>query len=144
FFERHDTPLGHVLCFSGVAGGYSIVNLRCDGRTVGLLTGSIPGEGHPSGRALLDAFAADNPWVGEVVQGGARALPLSRPDDLLARGSVALVGDAARQVFSAHGSGIGIGLVAARLLADTLAQGRTPRDYAVAFQRRWGGLLAGF
>lgn len=142
FFERHGAALGDVLCFSGVAGGYSIVNLRSDGRTVGILTGSIPGEGRPSGRVLLERAAAQEPWIGETLQGGSRALPLGRPHDVLARGHVALLGDSGRQVFAAHGSGIGAGLVAARLLADTLVLGRSPRAYAVAWQRRWGGLFA--
>jgi hypothetical protein len=35
-------------------------------------------------------------------------------------------------------------LVAARALADTLARGGSPHDYAVEWQRRWGGLLAAY
>ena len=72
------------------------------------------------------------------------AIPLQHPYDHVARGRVALLGDAASQVFSAHGSGVGPGLVAARLLADALAEGRGVEGYAVAWHRRFGGLHAGY
>ena len=63
--------------------------------------------------------------------GGQRAIPLGRPHDTLASDRVALVGDAARQVFSAHGSGIGAGMVAARMLVDAIVRGAGPAEYAV-------------
>jgi menaquinone-9 beta-reductase len=144
WFERHEVAPGDGLCFAAVAGGYSILNVRLDGDAVSILTGSIPALGHPSGARLLADFAAEQPWVGETMFGGARTLPLRRPYDALASGRVALLGDAACQVFSAHGSGVGIGLIAARILADALASGAGPDRYAVSFHRQWGGLLAGY
>lgn len=144
FFAEHDTPMGQVLCFAGVAGGYSILNLRADADHVSFLTGSIPGLGHASGKAILDGFVRDHAWVGERLYGGARAIPLRRPFDRLASGAVAAIGDAGSQVFPAHGSGIGAGMVAARMLADTLADGGTPEQWAVAWQRRFGGLYAAY
>jgi flavin-dependent dehydrogenase len=154
YFARHDTPVGQVLCFAGIAGGYSILNVRLSGDHVSILTGSIPAAGnpaHPSGKAILHAFATSQPWIGDTLFGGARAIPVRRPRDVLARGPIALLGDAACQVFPAHGSGIGPGLVAARVLADTLADiaahRRASTDlhaYAVAWQRRHGGLLAAY
>ena len=57
---------------------------------------------------------------------------------------MALLGDAGCQVFPAHGSGVGAGLVAARMLADTLGRGAPLRDYEVAWQRRYGGMFAFF
>jgi flavin-dependent dehydrogenase len=143
FLDRHEVEAGSTLCFTAVAGGYSIVNVRVEGDLVSLLTGSIPALGHPSGAKLLAAFVAEQPWIGQLVFGGARALPLSLPPDL-ARGQVALLGDAASQVMSAHGSGIGLGLVAARQLADALASGEGPEGYARAFRRRWGLLLGSY
>lgn len=142
WFLEQRTPPGHTLCFTSIAGGYSIINVRLEQDRLGILTGSIPADGHPSGKALLDRFAAEHAWIGETLYGGARAIPLRRPYDRIAAGNVAALGDAACQVFSAHGSGIGIGLVAARMLADALADGRGPEGYGVAFHRRWGGLLA--
>jgi flavin-dependent dehydrogenase len=150
WLERHDAREGETLCFTSVAGGYSIVSVRVepahDGRpaAVSLLTGSIPAQGHPSGQRLLDDFVEAHPWIGTRRAGGSRAVPLGRPHDVLAEGNVALLGDAAGQVFSAHGSGIAAGLVAARLLADTLAEGRGPEPYGVRWQRRHGGTFAGY
>ncbi len=144
FFEEHAAEPGETLCFTGVAGGYSIVNVRLDDDGVSLLTGSIPADGHASGLRLLDDFVAKQPWIGEVLFGGSRAIPLARPHDRLASERVALLGDAACQVFAAHGSGIGSGLVAARVLADALGGTGDPRRYAVAWMRRWGGLHAGY
>ena len=133
---------GETVCFTGVAGGYSIVNVRVHGHEVSLLTGSIPANGVPSGLKLLEDFAARHDWIGGAVFGGARALPLRRPWEVIGRGAVALVGDAAGQMFSAHGSGIAMELLAARGLADALADGSGCWGYNVAFQRRYGGRLA--
>lgn len=142
FFAEYEVPTGETLSFSAVAGGFSIVNARLAGDQVALLTGSIPANGHPSGQRLLNEFVATHPWVGEKISGGHRALPLSRSHDRLADDRVALLGDAACQVFPAHGSGIGPGLVAARTLAEELAGGGSPHSYAVFWMRKWGGLLA--
>lgn len=141
FVSQGVTP-GDTLCFTGIAGGYSIINARLEGETIGILTGSIPADGHPSGKELLDRFVAEHPFIGDEIYGGSRAIPLRRPYEHLGKGNVALLGDAACQVFSAHGSGIGIGLIAARMLAEALADGRGPHGYTVAWHRRYGGLLA--
>lgn len=143
WFARHEVPEGHALCFTAIAGGYSIINVRLEGDTIGILTGSIPADGHPSGRALLDRFVAEHAWIGSAQFGGARAIPIRRPFDRLVHGRVALLGDAASQVFSAHGSGIGIGLLAGRLLAESLAAGNLSA-YERRFLREHGGLLAGY
>jgi flavin-dependent dehydrogenase len=150
WLERHDAREDETLCFTSVAGGYSIVSVRVEPphgdrpAAVSLLTGSIPAQGHPSGQRLLDDFVEAHPWIGARRQGGARAVPLGRPHDVLAEGNVALLGDAAGQVFSAHGSGIAAGLLAARLLADTLAEGRGPEAYGARWQRRHGGTFAAY
>jgi menaquinone-9 beta-reductase len=147
FFARHQVPAGATLCAAGVAGGYSIINARLEGDALSILTGSIPADGHPSGRALLDRFVAEQPWIGAEQFGGARAIPIRRPFDRLAYGRVAVLGDAASQVFSAHGSGIGVGLLAGRLLAEALE--RAPgRAGLLAYERRFlqeqGGILAAY
>ena len=144
FFEQRGVTPGDTLCFTGVAGGYSIVNVRIEGDEVSLLTGSIPAEGNPSGKQLLDRFIAEHPFIGPRCFGGSRAIPLGRPTDRLATDRVALLGDAGGQVFSAHGSGVGAGLVAARLLADSIAIDGSPEHYGFAWQRRYGGLFAGY
>ena len=143
FFERHGAGPGDAVCFTSVAGGYSIVNVRLEDDHVSILTGSIPGLGHPSGRQLIDRFVHENRFVGDVIFGGVRAIPLSRPRDRLVLGRTIAIGDAAGQVFSAHGSGIGAGMVAARLLADALER-EAPHDYAVRWQRSYGSVFAAY
>lgn len=144
FHARYGAVLGDAISMIGIAGGYSTLGLRVSGDRVGILTGSIPAAGYPSGPALLSRFVEENAWIGARVFGGSRALPLGRPHDLLADDRVAIIGDAARQTFSAHGSGVGYGLIAARLCAEALCSGKGPRAYGVAFQRRHGGTLAAF
>lgn len=144
YFERHQVPVGETLCFTGIAGGYSIINARLEGDELSILTGSIPADGHPSGRALLDRFVAEHPWIGAARFGGARAIPIRRPFDRLAHDRIALLGDAGCQVFSAHGSGIGLGLLAGRMLADALAHGEGPAGYQRRFLREHGGVLAAY
>lgn len=143
-FARHRVPLGEVLSFVGSAGGYSVLNLRLEGDHVSMLTGSIPAEGHPSGRAMIERFAAEHPWIGPPIRAGARAIPLGPPALPLARGRVARIGDAALQVFSAHGSGIGAGLVAARVLVDAITRGGGLAEYETRWTRERGGLLAAY
>jgi flavin-dependent dehydrogenase len=145
FFEDHGVQPGDTLCFTGVSGGYSIINVRYDPaeNTLAILTGGIPGLGHQSGVSLIEDFVGKHSWVGPKQFGGSRAIPLLAP---LARpdlGPMVRVGDAARQVFAAHGSGIGAQLIAADHLATTLADGGTLRDYAVQWQRTWGGHFCG-
>lgn len=142
FFLSRGVPPGDTLCFTSIAGGYSIVNVRLEGETIGILTGSIPAEGHPSGKELLDRFVGEHPFIGEKIFGGSRAIPLRRPYERLGSDNLALLGDAGCQVFSAHGSGIGIGLIAARMLAEALADGRGPHGYTVAWHRKYGPLFA--
>jgi flavin-dependent dehydrogenase len=146
FFEEQGVPVGEICCRVAVAGGFSVLNVRLHPGvgTVGILTGSIPALGFPSGRAMLDDFVKAQPWIGERIFGGAAPIPLGRAHARLAEGNVALLGDAGRQVFPAHGSGVGAGMLAARMLADTIASGAPLRDYEVAWQRRYGGVFAFF
>lgn len=145
FFRDRGMEPGDVLVLAGLAGGYSVLNVRLASDGVSMLSGTIPAEGNPSGRAVIEQFASEHGrWIGEAIHAGARAIPLGRPVDTLSRGRVALLGDSARQVFSAHGSGVGAGLVAARVLADELAHGRGLDGYAVRWHREHGGLLAAY
>lgn len=142
FFGAHDARMGETVCFTAVAGGYSIVNVRVSEGTVSLLTGSIPGDGRPSGRKLLDDFVREQPWIGRTLFGGARSIPIDRPRVRLAEGRIALLGDSASQVFGAHGSGIGPGLVAARLLAEVLAgEPEDLHEYSARWFREYGGTV---
>lgn len=142
FFERYETPVGETLCFTGVAGGYSILNLRLEEDRISILTGSIPAAGNAPGLTITQRFVDENPWVGPMIFGGARAIPLIRPRIRVGRDRFAALGDAAGQVHTAHGSGIGQGILAARMLADALASGGGPTAYNLTWQRRFAGMLA--
>lgn len=144
FYRRYGVAWGETAVFSSLHGGFSIINVRATDEQVSILTGSIPALGHPSGRAILDRFVDSEPWIGDREFGGSQAIPLGRPAEVIARGQVALLGDAAGQVFSAHGSGVGAGLVAAAELAQALANGGGPEAYGVRWMRRWGGLFASY
>jgi flavin-dependent dehydrogenase len=146
---------GEVLGISGLAGGYSVLNLAVDRRAgeVSLLTGTVPDGGRsPSGMHLLERYVRTQPWIGRRRFGGAGAIPIRRPLTRLVSPGFALLGDAACQVFPAHGSGIGLGLCAARLLADAVLAVPTEQTgsleslwaYAATFHRRHGGVLAGY
>jgi len=142
FFLRHRARQGDTLVFTGIAGGYSIVEVRFDDEQVALLTGSIPALGYPSASVLLERFVAEHSWIGGAVFGGSRPIPLRRALPRVGRDRVAAIGDAAFQLYSAHGSGIGQQLVAARVLADALARGRGAEGYNREWQRGWGGAVA--
>lgn len=146
YFTSRDVPPGEICAHVGVAGGYSLINVRLhgDGDHVGVLTGSIPALGHPGGKAILDRFVREQPWIGAPLHVGSGAIPLRRPREELTDGTVVLVGDSGCQVFLAHGSGIGAGILAGKLLIETLVAGGTPFDYEVAWHRRWGGLFAAY
>jgi flavin-dependent dehydrogenase len=152
FLERHEARPGEILGRVGVSGGYSVGNVLVmpDLAEVDLLSGAIAQPQYLSGPAILEEIRAREPWIGEAVFGGASALPLRRPYDRLSAPGVALVGNAACQVFPAHGSGIGTGLIAARLLADAVGGADDPGGedatwaYQHAFHRELGGLLGAY
>jgi hypothetical protein len=99
FFAKHNVPVGDAAVFTGVAGGYSIVNVRADisqraakdgdaPPTISILTGAIPGGGHTPGTVLLERFLEANPWIGPRIFGGARAIPIGPPAGALFEGGV--------------------------------------------------------
>jgi menaquinone-9 beta-reductase len=156
YLAKNDVQSSDVHALTGTHGGYSVVNIRVDiaangeGGQVGLLTGAVPDSG-TTGAAMIDELRRAHPWIGERIFGGAGALPLRRPYARLTAPGLALLGDAACQMFSAHGSGIAIGLRAARLLADVVLEGTRSQlgdedaswPYAMHFHRTHAGTLAG-
>lgn len=150
FLEQRGARPGDDVAFPGIAGGYSTLTLftRRDDDVIGVLAGSIPALGVDGGAELVRRFVASQPWIGARMWGGQGAIPLRRPYATLGAARVALLGDSACQVYSSHGSGIGIGLVAARLLASAASSIDDPGSprvldrYARRFRQRHGGLLA--
>lgn len=155
FLDRMEAVPTENLAWVSAHGGYSLlrVTISQDMAHASLLTGSIATPEYPSGQKIMDEFVGREPWLGAVEFGGARAIPIRRPYTHLVSDGIALLGDAACQVFSAHGSGIGVSLIAARLLAETVADARSQgKDlggraqlwpYAARFHRDWGGVLGG-
>ena len=137
FFGRWGVPVGDHLCFTGVAGGYSIVNVRVSGGQVSILTGAMASGEVPSGGKMLDGFVRDNPWIGGKLWGGRRAIPVGAPE-AVHHGDVLRIGDSGGQVYATHGSGIGAQLLAARALADALARGEGAPGYGRRFERLIG------
>lgn len=153
YLERNGARAGVTVARTGVAGGFSILNVRVDldAGEVCALTGSVQDEpGRPSGAAILDAFVKENPWIGARLFGGSGAIPLRRPYARLSAPGLALLGDAACMMFCAHGSGIATGLLAARLLADIVSAGGDPGApsvtwrYAARYHRAHGGVLLAY
>lgn len=150
FLARHQAQPGDGVSFMGRAGGYSVLMAGVDPgfEEVAVLAGSIPADGVPDGVALRRAFLDEHPWIGAPIRGGSASIPLGPPLHRLVAPGVAALGDAANQVFCIHGSGVGMGLLAARHLADAVAGARDPGDlnsllgYQVRFVRTYGGRLA--
>ena len=148
---HHRLAPDEILSQPGVAGGYSVSNLSVGAglRQVELLTGCMVGEGY-SGLALIDRAVREHPWIGPRIFGGSGVIPLRRPYDRLSAPGIALLGNAACQVFPAHGSGVGMGLVAARMLAEAMATGDDPGDetrlwaWQAEFHHRYGATLAAY
>lgn len=142
FFARHEVPVGEGACFTSVAGGYSVVNVKLHGDQLSILSGSIPGRGYPSGRALIEQFLAREPWVGAPIRSGSRAIPLTAPPDRIDNGAWLRFGDAAGMVWATHGSGIGPQLIASRVVGEALARGGSPADASAAWRRACRPALA--
>lgn len=94
---------------------------------------------------MIDEFVSGASWLGERTFGGQGPIPVRRPYDSLGGGGVALVGDAACQVFASHGSGVGMGLIAGSALAEAANRASDPgaddvvHAYERMFRRRYGG-----
>ena len=152
FLERERIRPGEVLSRNGIEGGFSTatVTVEHDLDRVELLTGSIAGGWYRPGWQLMRELKTREPWIGRRCFGGAGAIPLRRPYDRLAAPGIALVGDAGCQVFPAHGSGTGAGLIAARLLAEAATGQSDPGSYQAAwayqasFQRELGAVHAAY
>jgi flavin-dependent dehydrogenase len=117
---------------------------------VAILTGSIPAGGNATGPDLLKAVRDEHPWIGRTRFGGGGLIPLRRTYDRFTAPGVALVGDAACQVMPGHGSGIGFGLMAGKVLAEAVGDAPDPGDpdalwtYQATYLRELGPILAGY
>ncbi len=137
-----------VLCENGVSGPFStrLVYVHPDRSRVEVLGGGSAGP--DTGPEIVRRLVRRHAWIGPRVSGGGAPIPVRRPYDVLACPGLVLLGDAGCQVFPAHGSGVGAGLVAGRLLAEAVAGGGDPGAeaatwaYQAAFQTTRGAVHA--
>lgn len=155
FLDRHGASPGETITSVGNAGGFSTISITvADGLDqVSILVGCLANGRYGTGPRMLDAVRRSNPWIGEPRSGGSGVIPLRRPYSRFTAPGLALVGDSACQVFPAHGSGIGFGLIAGRMLAEAVTASSPPADigdettlwsYQADFQREFGGALAAY
>lgn len=152
YLARYGAREGEAVCFVGVDGGFSTLAVTVDLEhgEVDLLTGALADGRHATGLEIIEAFASREPWVGETLSSGSGAIPLRRPYPVFAARGLALVGDSACQAFTAHGSGVGTGLVASRILAEAVMREGDPgceeamARYQTAYMREMGKLAAAY
>ncbi len=152
FLERNRVSAGETICTAGVYGGFSIatVCVERDFEHVDLLSGVIADGRWPSGPRVISEIKERESWIGDRVFGGSGAIPIRRPYDRIADTGIALLGDAACQVFPAHASGTGVGLIAAQILAESVTAYPDPGSreavskYQVNAQRELGQVLASY
>lgn len=113
------------------------------------LAGTLPFDGYPSPAEVLAALRSRVGDGVEVLSSAGARIPVRRPIEVLAGHGVALVGNAACQVFPATGCGVALAGHAARLLAEHGAahcrdSGRPELlwRYNCQYQRRWGAVQA--
>jgi len=152
FLEQGGMVPGDVAGWVGVRGGYStgMVHVHEGLEQAGILVGVSGDSRHGTAREFLHEWRARFPFLGRGIRSGAGLIPVRRPFDRLVAPGVACLGDAACQVFPGHASGVGMGLLAARTLADVCGPAEDPGaletlwGYAAAFQRTRGPILGAF
>lgn len=153
FLARHGAEPGDAVTVVGPAGGFSTcsVTVAEDLTRVGILVGCLANGRYSTGTRMLAELREREAWIGPAITNGTGIIPLRRPFARFTAPGLALVGDAACQVFPAHGSGIGVGLVAATMLAEAVADLDDPgapdglwSRYQSPFQRELGADLAGY
>lgn len=152
FLESRGALPGDTVTWVGLDGGFSALAIAVSSDTdeVSILTGTIASGRWGTGRSILDRLLTEQPWVGPARYGGDGLIPLRRPYPRLGAAGVALVGDAACQVFPAHGSGIGVGMIAGTILAEQVGgrsdpgSGQALWSYQHAYHRELGGTLGAY
>jgi flavin-dependent dehydrogenase len=152
FLDRHGAAPGEHVNRLGLDGGWSTrsITVSEDLSEASVLVGCVADGRNATVPEMMAALRRDEPWLGATLSGGTGVIPLRRPYARLTAPGLALVGDAACQVFPVHGSGIGLGLIAGGMLADAVEDARDPGSpltlwrYQAAFHREFGPDLVAF
>ncbi len=136
----------------GVEGGFSTImyNVSFEHEHVAILCGSLADGRFKTGPELMEEFLAQRPWIGPKISGGSALIPMRRPYDCFALEGIALVGNAACQVFPAHASGICTGMIAGLTLAQIARKNLDPGcrevmwGYQHAFMTEFGKVNAAY
>jgi flavin-dependent dehydrogenase len=152
YLEKMDCPSGASINYFSVDGGFStlMVNTNLEKKDVAILGGTTAEKGRKTGRVIVEDFVKANSWIGKALFGGQAMIPIRRPYDRFAAPGIALVGDAACQVFPAHGSGVGSGMIAGKMLADAAKGQEDPGsleatwNYQATFMRKIGAVNAAY
>lgn len=140
------SPPGAVSHIVGRFGPYSTLSTWVDRdcRNGGLLSGTLTCDGFPDPRKVLSDFRAQFGAYNRRESGGGGFIPIRRPIEMLVGQGVALVGQAAAQVYPATGCGVALAGQAARLLAEAASQYLTGGSmealwrYNSSYQSTWG------
>ncbi|KPA17725.1 geranylgeranyl reductase [Candidatus Magnetomorum sp. HK-1] len=152
YLETLGEQTGTFICFPAIEGGYSTLMLYINPNFdhVDILTGVVNDGHHGTGETLIHTFRKAQAWIGDRILGGSARIPLHRPYNQFVTEGAALIGDAACHVFPAHGSGVGSGMIAARMLTDAISQYDDPGrlealwQYQARFQKDRGAVHAAY
>ena len=152
FLEAEAAEPGDAVDHLGLAGGYSVqvITVEADLAEVSVLVGTLGDGTYGDAAAMVAAVRDRHSWIGKPVFGGGGTIPLRRPYSQLGVPGLVLVGDAASQVMAAHGSGIGFGLMAGKVLAEAAAGAEDPGDaatvwrYQSSYHREFGAVLISY
>lgn len=152
YLEKNRLQSGETLSLVSILEGFSVLDVMVDLERghVDCLSGVMLSRGRNVPSELIERRVAQLGFVGKKISGGSGLIPVRRAVDRLVGNGFALIGDAAFQVFPAHGSGVACGMLAAELLAKTAARAmssgpattETLWPYAVAYQQGRGALCA--
>lgn len=149
FLSNNKFIAGDILADVGVVGGYSMFRYQINEKfnQISLLCGVRAVPEYKNANAVIEEFIGHHKWIGSHFIDGRGMIPLNAPYHQLVASGLALLGDSACQVDASHGSGIGIGLIAAKILATTLIEARNRgrdigdvdviRAYPQEFHRRF-------
>jgi digeranylgeranylglycerophospholipid reductase len=151
FAARHDYESNINYGVVAHRGSFSVeqILIDLDAGTLDVLFGFKKSYGS-SAKKELDRYLEQEGFAGEKIEGGGGNIPIRQQLDTLVDHRFMIVGDAACQVISAHGSGVASSLIAAKSAAENaitaLGKGKTSRsdlwDYNMEFQRGRGAMMA--